>query len=333
MKNFRAGLIGCGQNGKIHAECIQQLDGIDMVAYCDIKEDNALALFNQFGGEYATTDAEKLFCDETIDAIYISTTHDTHADYCIRALEAGKHVMIEKPLAMNVKDCLRIDEAVIRTGKKVMTAFKMRYYDMLIKAKELIPNPLLVSMQMMDDPWPEDIWPNDPNRGGGNVFSQGCHSVDIMRFMCNKDPIDVYAAGGNYYQTTNVIDNMVAIFRFDDNVLGNLIQGDSNCPPFTSKFFMQLFAENKSLTLSDRLTTLIYNETGREPLVIHGQETGIVEENKAFLQSMREDTEPPINHRDGLYANLMILQAIESLKSGKPEPIRSLVENNKVEVG
>lgn len=118
MRTFRAGLIGCGQNGRIHTECIRQLDGMDMVAFCDVHVGNAQKLLEEFGGDYATDDAERLYADETIDAIYISTMHNTHADYCIRALEAGKHVMVEKPLAMNVEDCLRIDEAVKRSGKR-----------------------------------------------------------------------------------------------------------------------------------------------------------------------------------------------------------------------
>lgn len=327
MRNLRAGLIGCGQNGKIHAECIRQLDGMDMVAYCDVNEANARSLLAEFGGDYATADADRLFADESIDAIYISTMHNSHADYCIRALAAGKHVFVEKPLAMNVEDCLRIDEAVRRSGKKVMTAFKMRYYDMLLKAKELIPEPLLVSMQMMDDKWPADIWANDPTFGGGNVLSQGCHSADIMRFMVGKDPIDVYASGANFYQPNAVVDNIAAIFRFDGHVTGNLIQGDSNCPPFVSKFYMQLFAENKSITISDRLTTLTYSEEGKETIVYRGKETGILEENKAFIESLRQDAEPPINHMDGLYATLMILQAVKSVKSGMPEPIRALIQS------
>lgn len=91
---------------------------------------------------------------------------------------------------------------------------------------------------------------------------------------------------------------------------------------------MQLFAENKTVTLSDRLTTLIYSEEGKETILYRGKETGILEENKAFIESLRQNAEPPINHMDGLYATLMMLQAIKSVKSGKPEPIRSLIQRD-----
>lgn len=326
MRTFRAGIIGCGYFGRAHAEALSELDGLDMVAFCDRTPDRARRLLEEFGGEYATADAEQLFGDASLDVIYIATHHDTHAEYCIRALEAGKAVMVEKPLAITVDDCLRVGEAVRRTNGKLMTAFKMRYYELLHKAKALIPQPVMVTMQMMDDRWADDFWANDPVKGGGNVQSQGCHSCDIMRYMAGGEPIEVYAAGGNYYQTTGVTDNLAATFRFDNNVIVNWVQGDCACPPQLGKFFMQLYAEGKSVTLSDRFTKLTYCETGREPQIFHGTETGVLEENRAFLKCLQENTAVPINHIDGLYATLMPLQAIASLRSGKPEPVRSLIE-------
>lgn len=323
---IRAAVIGCGGLGKVHSECISLLEGMEVAAYADVALGQAETLLRQFGGVYATDDPERIFQDAAIDAVYVATQHDSHADLCIRALEAGKHVMVEKPLAMTVEDCLRIGETVRRTGGKLMTAFKMRYYDMLLKAKELIPRPLVVTMQMMDNRWANDMWANDPVRGGGNVISQGCHSCDILRFVAGRDPIEVYAAGGNYYQPTGVVDNLTATFRFDGGAAGSWVQGDCGCPPLTSKFFMQLFDENKSITLSDRLTTLVYQEAGREKQVFRGTETGFLEENRAFLACLRDGTDPPIDHIDGLYATLMPLQAIRSLQSGKPEPIRALIE-------
>ncbi|MFD0960460.1 Gfo/Idh/MocA family protein [Paenibacillus chungangensis] len=325
---FRAGIIGCGSLGRTHAQCIAQLEGMELVAYCDVYQESARELLDEFGGEYATSDADRFFNDPDIDVVYITTMHDTHADFCIRALESGKHVLVEKPLAMSVEDCVRIGEAVKKTGKTLFTAFKMRYYELLWKAKELIPSPILVTMQMMDDRWGDDIWPNDPVKGGGNVISQGCHSTDILRFVAGGDPVEVYAVGGNYYQPSGVVDNLTAVYRFDNGAGGNLVQGDCGCPPVTSKFFMQVFAEGKSITISDRLTTLTYREAGAEPQVFLGTESGFLEENKAFLRCLQEGTPATIDHVDGLYATLMVLQAIASLKSGQPEPIKSIVEQS-----
>ncbi len=207
-----------------------------------------------------------------------------------------------------------------------MTAFKMRYFDMIRKTKELIPNPLMVTMQMMDNRWPDDMWANDPVEGGGNVLSQGVHSCDIMRYVAGSDPLTVFAAGQNYYQRTGVIDNMAAVFQFANGVTGNLVQGDANCPPLVSKFYMQVFAENKSVTLSDRLTTLTYQEKGKDPIVFRGSETGFLEENRDFIHALRTKASAPIDHRDGLLATLMVLQGFRSIETRTPQPISSLLQ-------
>ena len=229
--------------------------------------------------------------------------------------------MVEKPLALTVEDCLRVGEAVERTGGMLMTAFKMRYYDMVLKARQLIPEPILVTMQMMDNRWADDMWANDPVKGDGNVISPGCHSCDILRFVAGAKPLEVYAAGGNYYQGTGVVDNLCAVFRFDNSAAGSWVQGDAACPSFTSKFYMQVFAKDKSITLDRRLTHLIYQETGEPPREFNGSESGFIEENRAFVQALRAGEPAPIDHRDGLMATLMPLQAVASLRSGKPEPV------------
>lgn len=327
---LRAALIGCGGLGKVHAQMVGQLDGLQMIAFCDVDSARAESFRQEFAAArsdaYATTDVQRVLSDERIQVVYICTHHDTHAEYAIRAAEAGKHILIEKPMALKVDECVAIGRAVERSGVTLMTAFKMRYYDMIRKAKELIPEPLMVTMQMMDNRWPNEMWANDPVKGGGNVLSQGVHSCDILRYVAGSDPVSVYAVGQNYYQQTGVVDNMAAVYRFANGVTGNLVQGDSNCPPLTSKFFMQIFAENRSITLSDRLTTLTYQEKGKEPVTFKGSETGFLEENRDFIRALQSGSPAPINHRDGLLATLMILQGFESITTGQPQPIASLLE-------
>jgi predicted dehydrogenase len=327
---LRAALIGCGGLGKVHAQMVSQLDGLDMVAFCDVDLARAQNYCQEFAstksGAYATSDVQRVLSDDSIQVVYICTHHDTHADYAIRAAEAGKHILVEKPLALNVDECVAIGRAVEKYGVTLMTAFKMRYFDMIRKAKELIPQPLVVTMQMMDNRWPNEIWANDPVKGGGNVLSQGVHSSDILRYVAGSDPLTVYAVGQNYYQKTGVIDNMAAVYRFANGATGNLVQGDSNCPPLVSKFFMQIFAEDRSITLSDRLTTLVYQEKGKEAVTYKGSETGFLEENRDFIRALQTGSPAPIDHRDGLLATLMILQGFQSIATGEPQPIASLLE-------
>lgn len=320
-KELKAGLVGCGSLGRLHTECVSKLPGLKITTFCDVAEGKARELCEEFDGKHYTTDAEEIFSDPEISAVYICTHHDTHADFSIRAARAGKHVFVEKPLALTISECEEIAKAVEEYDIKLFSAFKMRYYELILKAKELIPEPVMVVMQMMDGVWGPNIWANDPIKGGGNVLSQGCHSCDILRFVAGADPIHVFASGKNYYQPTGVVDNMCAVFNFENGACGCLIQGDANTPPLTSKFFMEIFAKDKSVTLSDRFCTLTYKETGRDTIVIKGSETGLIEENKAFIDCIINDKRPAIDHWDGLAATLMILQAFKSLETGAPEPV------------
>jgi predicted dehydrogenase len=107
-----------------------------------------------------------------------------------------------------------------------MTGFKMRYYPSVARAKEFIPSPLITMGQMMDARWPDDFWANDPLRGGGNVLSQGCHTMDLVCHLNGTKPVRIFAEGGNYtHRGRAIVDNIVATIRFDNGAVASVVQG------------------------------------------------------------------------------------------------------------
>jgi len=105
MSSIEMALIGCGSLGNVHAACVDKIEGACFRAYVDIVEESAQKALDTFGGEYATTDVEKVLKDDRIQAVYIVTRHDSHAPLAIAAAEAGKHILIEKPLALKMEVC------------------------------------------------------------------------------------------------------------------------------------------------------------------------------------------------------------------------------------
>ena len=100
---------------------------------------------------------------------------------------------------------------------------------------------------MMDARWPDDFWANDPLKGGGNVLSQGCHTMDLVCHLNGAKPIRIFAEGGNYtHHGKDIIDNMVATIRFDNGAVATVAQGDSGQTPFVSKFSFQVTDEPKN---------------------------------------------------------------------------------------
>lgn len=324
-KVIHVGIIGCGAIGAEHAKALSQIEGAQIVACCDLDAQRAESFRRTFNATYATTDSDRVINDDTIDAIYVATRHDSHARLCISAAKARKHIFVEKPLALTIEDCLGVGHAVKHYGVTLMTGFKMRYYDLVQQMRQRMPRPLLLTMQMMDNRWPDDSWANDPIQGGGNVLSQGCHSCDLLRFIARSDPIEVYAAGGNYYQPTGVIDNLCATFKFANGAVASWTQGDCRVSPTVSKFFLQGFSKDCSIALSDRLTRMVISTPEDGTVEIRSTETGFLEENRAFIHALQNNAPSPVNEKDGLYATLMVLQAFASIRSGKPEPIASIV--------
>ena len=130
LNKVRIGLVGCGgiANGK-HMPSLSRLDNIEMVAFCDIIPEKAELAAKEYGaaGSKTYTDYEKLLADTSLDVIHVCTPNDSHAAITIAALEAGKHVMSEKPMAKMAADAKRMAETAKKTGKKLTVGYQSRH--------------------------------------------------------------------------------------------------------------------------------------------------------------------------------------------------------------
>jgi predicted dehydrogenase len=319
---LRVAVIGCGSMGETHAVCLSRIDGVRLHAFCDVDEQRASALSARFAGSYATTDHERILRDGTVDAVYICTHHDTHSSLAIRAAEEHKHVMMEKPLALTLRECYDVGNAVEKNGISFMTGFKMRYYPSVARAKQFIPLPLVTIAQMMDARWPDGFWANDPRKGGGNILSQGCHTMDLVCHLNGSRPVRIYAEGGNFsHPSIDIVDNLVATIRFENGSVASVALGDSGQTPFVSKFSYQLTDGRKTAHLRDRLKTVTLFDGENTTETADPEEYGFIEENNDFIRALRSGTPPPITHIDGLRATLLVLTAFESLKTGLPQTL------------
>lgn len=318
MLPIKLALIGCGALGKVHAGCVAQIPGAEFVAYADLSLDAAQACLDRFGGEYATTDVERILADETIRAVYICTRHDSHAPLAIAAAQAGKHILLEKPVALKVEACEAVAAAVADNGVFLMPAFKMRYYPLIQKAHEWIPQPQVLVGQMMDRRWADDSWPQDPIQGGANVYSQGCHTTDILRYLSGSEPRRLWAAGGTMTHPGHpCIDQCVASIQFANGHVASWIQGDAAMGQFTSKFFFQLFGNNgRSVQVYNRCRTATFSDGEKTWTEERDEEEGFLLENREFIQALVENREPSITAYDGIQTTRLVLAADRAIRTG-----------------
>lgn len=316
------GIIGCGAIGTEHARALGKLEEASLRAFCDLDRDRAAGLLPLAPDAYATDSPERLFSDPAIDAVYICTHTESHAPLGIAAARAGKQIMMEKPLALTEPECYAVAEAVERNGVALMTAFKMRFSGAVQRARAFVPRPTLVVGQMTDLLWPEEFWGNDPRKGGGNVLSQGCHSVDLLTYLAGSEPIRVFAEGGTYHHPrTGIVDTLAATIAFANGAVGSLVQADSGHTPFVSKLSFQLLDGTRTAHIHDRLKSVTMWDGERETRYGEVEETGIVEENRAFLRALVTGSPTPTSVRDGIRATVVLLRALDSLARHRPEAI------------
>ncbi|WP_054955552.1 Gfo/Idh/MocA family protein [Paenibacillus dakarensis] len=195
-KVYRIGIIGCGgiANGK-HLPSLSKLKNVQLVAFCDIIESRAEEAAAKFGIEGAAvyTDYTELLKDSTIDIVHVLTPNDAHASISIASLEAGKHVMCEKPMAKTAAEARSMVEAAKRTGKKLTIGYNNRYrpdswhLKQVCEAGELgdIYYAKAHAIRRRAVPtW--GVFLDEEKQGGGPLIDIGTHALDLTLWMMNN---------------------------------------------------------------------------------------------------------------------------------------------------
>jgi predicted dehydrogenase/threonine dehydrogenase-like Zn-dependent dehydrogenase len=259
---IRVGVIGAGEFAKgMHLPNIRALEDLfEVRAIASRSGHNAKATASRFGAAYATTDVGDIMSDPDIDLVLIATRHDRHADFVLDALERGKHVFVEKPLAVTPDELARISAFFDGPGIRpiLQTGFNRRFSPYGRRIAELTQtrtNPMVLAYRMNAGYLPRDHWVHGAEGGGRNV-GEACHIYDLFTYLTGSRVVETQAAAvrptTGYYSPT---DNFVATIRFEDGSVGTLAYtalGSSDHP----KEQLEVFVDGKVITLDDyrRLT-------------------------------------------------------------------------------
>ena len=195
-KKLRIGIIGCGgiANGK-HMPSLKKIPEVEMVAFCDILPERAEEARAEYGTEDAAvyTDYKELLKDETIDVVHVCTPNRSHSFISIDALEAGKHVMCEKPMAKTSAEAKAMCEAAKRTGKLLSIGYQNRQFSMNRYAKRVCDAGELGDIYFAKafalrrravPTW--GVFLNEYEQGGGPLIDIGTHALDLTLWMMNN---------------------------------------------------------------------------------------------------------------------------------------------------
>ncbi|BFH12273.1 Gfo/Idh/MocA family oxidoreductase [Paenibacillus melissococcoides] len=193
---YKIAIIGCGgiANGK-HMPSLKKLDNVQMVAFCDIIPERAEEAKAKYGAEDAKvyTDYKELLKDGSIDIVHVCTPNDSHAEITIAALESGKHVMSEKPMAKTAADARPMVEAAKRTGKKLTVGYNNRFRSDSQYLKKLCEDGTLGDIYYAKahairrravPTW--GVFLDEEKQGGGPLIDIGTHALDLTLWMMNN---------------------------------------------------------------------------------------------------------------------------------------------------
>ncbi len=270
----------------------------------------------KFGFHYATSSDDEIINDKNINTVAILTRHDSHADLIVKALKAGKHVFVEKPLAINSEQLSVISKQLAKTDNcLLLTGFNRRFSPHAQSLKSQVSSlksPLHAHYRINAGYITSYHWTQDPNIGGGRIIGEACHFIDLITYLVGTPPVSVNAVAlpnnGKYSD-----DNVSMTFTFPDGSIGvidYLANGDKSIP----KERLEVFCEGVVAVLDDYVS-LTVTKDGKKKEERIAQDKGWKNEMSAFAKAIKEGQEPPIPYEQLIGVTKASFAAVESIRS------------------
>lgn len=254
---LRLALVGAGSFAKgMHLPNLQNLaEHYQIRTIVSRSGHNAAGVARQCGARTATTDYQSVLQDPDIDAVLITTRHNLHAPQTLQALQAGKHVLVEKPLVLQPEELQAVESFYASPGAKplLLTGFNRRFSPHAKRLKQLVDqrsNPMILNYRMNAGYLPLDTWYHT-HEGGGRNLGEACHIYDLFVYLTGSRPVDVTARAirprtGHYSPS----DNFVATISFEDGSLATLTYTALGTPS-RAKELLEVYADGRILELDD----------------------------------------------------------------------------------
>jgi predicted dehydrogenase len=300
---------------------------IEVVGYCDQDETKAAQFLKNYGGKYSCCNAAGILADSSIEAVLIAVGPAAHPELCVAAAKAGKHIFVEKPLALELSDARCIEAEVTKAGVKFQIGFCNRLAPLVQMAKRLMPHPLYSFCQ-----------------SASSVADQACHSLDLAVNFFHEAPLrTVYAAGGKFWEIKTdahlPMDSCVATLRFDDGSTHCLLQHGLAYNAVLKKYHFQLFGREGCVFLANRFKELHLSKEVAAPLFSWRVEApdalagpggymGHYQEVDEFVRAIRQDFSPTMTARDGVYALAVEKAIVESIRGNRVVDMEKFLQEN-----
>jgi len=244
----------------------------------------------------ASTDIEQAL-DDAVDTVVIATQHNLHASQAIQALEKGKHIFVEKPLALTHEEIDKIEASQKKSKSMVMVGYNRRFSPHIQKIKSLLdakPSPKTFIMTMNAGEIPNEHWTQDAKIGGGRIIGEACHYIDLMRFLAGSKIKSFNAVKMGENDFVEVTEDKASIsLTFEDGSMGS-IHYFANGEKSFSKERIEIFCDNAVLQLDNFRKLRGFGWKGFNKMYLWSQDKGQENCVGAFMASLKKGRENPI---------------------------------------
>ncbi|EKM21616.1 bi-domain-containing oxidoreductase [Vibrio sp. HENC-03] len=269
-----------------------------------------------------TTDTSAMISDSEINTVAIVTRHNSHAHFVSEALNAGKNVFVEKPLAVTLEELAEVEatyysKASTASAPKLMVGFNRRFSPQVQKMKELLSSvkePKSFMMTMNAGAIPADHWTQDNEVGGGRIIGEACHFIDLMRFLADSEIVSVQCRRMGDVDGVDITEDKAAIILgFADGSFGTihyLANGAANFP----KERVEVFAAGRVLQLDNFRKLKAFGWPGFSKMNLWKQDKGQTDCAAAFLSAIESGKESPIPARELFEVAKITIEIAEQLR-------------------
>lgn len=316
----RVGMIGAGDyaRGMLLPKFKEQ--GVEFRSISTAAGLTAKNVGKQFGFTSAVSSADEVLADDATNLIVIATRHDTHASLATRALEMGKHVFVEKPLAMNDTELNDVLASAGSSSGRLMVGFNRRFSPHALQAGNFFDDrdfPLSILYRVSGGRIPKDHWIQDPQQGGGRIVGEVCHFVDLMHFLTGSRATRVFAEAisGRDGEATDA-DSVFVTLKFADGSNGTIAylgEGDRALP----KERIEIFGGRRTFVIDDFRTASAYRDGKETVNSLKAQDKGQSEQVRRVCDLVLSGGEPPIALDELEATTRVTFRILDSLRSGQ----------------
>jgi polar amino acid transport system substrate-binding protein len=317
-EGVKIGFVGAGSYAQSHLlPNIPKNGDVQLKGVVTASSASARSVAQRFGFEFCTGDVTEILDNQDINTVFIATRHDSHGKYVLKALEAGKHVFVEKPLCLTREELEKIVilyDRVRSSGQRLMVGYNRRFSPLAHIMKEYMGNgPVAMIYRINAGFIPMESWIQDPDMGGGRVIGEVCHFVDFLTFINGSLPKTVYATVMEDPRNLNDVVNISLTYQNGSiGAISYLSNGGKSLP----KERVEIFGNGNSVILDDYKKLGYYFKDKKKEKKLFSQDKGQAVEVRQFIEAVRDGKPELIPFKEIYSASVVAFKVLESIRTG-----------------